>query len=47
MIFRFFRRSNPGRELARIRHQNHREHVHAVCDDMRARMGLEPVRWPR
>lgn len=37
---------NPGRELALIGHRRQRDNVRARVDEMRANMGLEPVRWP-
>lgn len=42
-----FQRRNPGRELALKQHRDRRAHVRAVCDQMRAEMGLPAVRWPQ
>ena len=39
--------SDAARQLAMIGHRQHRERVRAVCDDMRASMGMPPVEWPK
>lgn len=38
--------SDAARQLSLIGHRQHRMRVRAVCDDMRARMGLPAVEWP-
>lgn len=44
-----FRRSpsQAARQLSLIGHRNRREHIRAVCDDMRERMGLPKAEWPK
>lgn len=39
--------SEVARQLARIPHDRHRKLVRVTCDEMRARMGMEPVQWPK
>lgn len=44
-LLRLFQRPNPGRQLARMGHQQYRDRVHARCDEMRAAQGKPPINW--
>ncbi len=46
-LLNWFKPHNPGRELSLIGHDQYRRKVRARVDEMRADLGLEPVRWPR